>query len=113
MTAQIQQPSPQPFHPASLGKRILEGAGISLTLLFCFLFSAGEPDPQWGKFWVIKPISIVLLTGALSAAYYYSMDELRYQGGRKKIFANVSSLFVFIITLWLGTLLGLSGTVWD
>lgn len=103
----------QPIHPASPGKRMLQGAGIAFILIVIFLFGAGEPNPVWPKLWMIKPLLIVPLAGALGGAFYYLMDHLRYQGGWRKALAYIASLVGYIIVLWLGTVLGLDGTWWD
>lgn len=103
----------QPIHAASLGKRMLQGAGIALILILLFLLGAGEPNPDWGKLWMVKPLLVVPLAGALGGGFYYFMDNLRYQGGWKKVLAILLSLIVYVIVLWLGTVLGLDGTWWD
>jgi len=111
--AQINNLTTQPVHPAPVGKRILIGAGIALILISIFLLGASEPDPNWPKYWMLRPLIIVPLAGAAGGVFYHLMDGLRYQGGWKKVFANVLSLLVYIIGLWLGTILGLDGTMWD
>jgi hypothetical protein len=103
----------QPIHSAPLGKRMLLGAGIALILITLFLLGAGEPNPAWGKLWMIKPLIIVPLAGAMGGVFYYFMDHLRYQGGWKNALAYVLSLIGYIIVLWLGTVLGLNGTMWN
>jgi hypothetical protein len=103
----------QPIHTASLGKRMLQGAGIALILITIFLFGAGEPDPGWPRLWMLRPLVIVPLAGAMGGVFYYYMDHLRYQGGWKKALAIILSLMVYIIGLWLGTVLGLDGTMWN
>jgi len=103
----------RPIHPASLGKRMLQGAGIALILISLFLLSGGEPKPEWGKLWMVKPLIMVPVAGALGGIFYYLMDYLRYQGGWKKILAIILSLIGYIFVLWLGTVLGLNGTWWD
>lgn len=102
-----------PIHPASVGKRMLQGAGIALILISVFLLSAGEPDPSWPNLWMMKPLIIVPLAGAVGGVFYYNMDDLRYQGGWRTALAIILSLIVYIIVLWLGTVLGLNGTWWD
>lgn len=92
---------------------MLVGAGIGLALIAIFLLIAGKPDPAWPKLWMLRPLIIVPLAGAMGGVFYYFMDELRFQGGWKKPLANVLSLIVFVIGLWLGTVLGLDGTWWD
>ncbi|MEI9809926.1 MAG: potassium transporter KefB [Bacteroidota bacterium] len=103
----------QSIHTASLGKRILQEAGIALIPITIFLFCTGEPNPDWGKLWMIKPLIIVPLAGAMGGVFYYFMDHLRYQGSWRMIMSNIISLVVYIIGLWLGTILGLDGTFWD
>lgn len=103
----------EPIHRASLGKRMLQGAAIALTLIIVFLVQAGEPHPDWPKLWMIKPLIIVPLAGAMGGVFYYYMDHLRYQGGWKKTLAIILSLIVYIIGLWLGIVLGLDGTLWN
>lgn len=104
----------QPIRPALLGKRMLLGAGIGLILISVFLIGVKNPNPAWGKFWMIKPLIIVPLAGAGGGAFYYFINHFwGYQGGWRKAFAIVFSLVGFIIALWLGTVLGLNGTLWN
>ena len=105
--------SAQPVHKASIGKRILQGAGIALILIIMFLLSAGEPKPEWGKLWMVKPLIVVPVAGALGGVFYYFMDHLRYQDGWRKAVANILSLVGYLVILWLGSVLGLNGTWWD
>lgn len=100
-------------HSASLMKRMLQGAGIALVLIILFLLSADEPDPSWPKLWFIKPMIIVPIAGATGGVLYYFMDHLRAKGAWQKILAIVLSLIGYIIALWLGTVLGLNGTMWN
>lgn len=103
----------QSVHPVSLGGRLLLGAGIALILITVFLLRVREPNPEWGKLWMVKPLIIVPIAGALGAAFYYFMDHLRNDGGWRKVLANVLSLLAYLIALWLGTVLGLNGTLWN
>lgn len=101
------------LHPTSLGKRALQGAGIAFVLIAVFLLKADEPDPAWHKLWMLRPLLVVSAAGAAGGVFYYFMDYLRYQKGWKKVLANVASLIVYIVGLWLGTILGLDGTMWN
>lgn len=103
----------QPIHPASIGRRMLQGAAFALMLITIFLFGAGESDPAWGKFWMIRPLIMVPVAGALGGAFYYFMDNMRYRGGWRKILAIMLSVAVYLFVLWVGTILGLDGTWWD
>jgi hypothetical protein len=103
----------RPIHPASVGKRMLQGAGMAFMLIIFFLVGVGAPDPSWPKLWMIKPLIMVPLAGALGGVFYYNMDPLRYQGGGRGTLAYILSLLVYLLVLWLGTALGLNGTTWD
>lgn len=102
-----------PLHPAPVGKRMLLGALIGLLLILFFLVGAGEPNPEWPKLWWIRPLLVVPAAGALGGLFYYNMDHLRTHGGWRKVLAGVLSVVLYIVALWLGTVLGLAGTMWD
>ncbi|WP_461127488.1 potassium transporter KefB [Spirosoma aerophilum] len=110
---QISQSTTQPIHPGSVGKRMLQGAGIALVLIVLFLLPVKNPNPNWPKLWMLKPLIVVPLAGAAGGVFFYFMDQLRYQGSWLKALANILSLLVYIIGLWLGAVLGLNGTLWD
>jgi len=104
----------QLLNTATIGKRALLGAGIAYVLITIFLLVPGvTTDPNWPKFWMIKPLLIVPLAGAGGGVFYHFMDIFREQKGWKKIVANVVCVVAYIIALWLGTVLGLNGTLWD
>lgn len=105
--------SDKPVHAASVGKRMGQGAGIAFILIALFLLAAGEGEPNWPKFWLLRPLVLVPLAGALGGLFYYNMGPLRDQGGWRKFLAHVLSLLVYLLVLWLGTVLGLDGTWWD
>ncbi|WP_026899259.1 hypothetical protein [Daejeonella oryzae] len=103
----------KPVHPASVGKRMLQGAGVALLLISVFLISVRDIDEDWSELWVVKPLIIVSLSGALGGLFFYNMDHLRNEGALRKTVANILSLIVYLIVLWLGIVLGLNGTLWD
>ena len=104
----------EPVLPAaSLGKRMMLGAGIALILISIFLYSSGEPNPGWSKIWMLKPLLIVPVAGAMGGAFSFYLDHMRFQSGWMKAFLFIASVMGYIITLWLGTVLGLDGTLWD
>ncbi|MCE7039617.1 potassium transporter KefB [Dyadobacter sp. CY312] len=105
--------STEPLHSASVAKRMLQGAGVALVLISIFLFPIDDANPAWGKWWMIRPLLMVPAAGAMGGVFYYVMDHLRYQGGWKKAAAYLISLLGYIVALWLGTVLGLNGTLWN
>jgi hypothetical protein len=92
---------------------MLQGGAVGLIVIAFFLVGAGEPDPSWSEFWMIRPLLVVPAAGALGGLFYYNMDHLRYQGGWRTALAYILSLIVFLFVLWLGIILGLAGTMWD
>lgn len=88
------------------------GGAIGLTLIAIFLFGV-ESDPAWPEYWKIRPHIVVTLAGAGGGALWYFMNPLRRMGGWMWIVANFVSIIGFIIALWLGTVLGLDGTLWN
>lgn len=103
---------PSFFSPALL-KTMLIGAGIALIPIIFLLASVDQPHPSWPQYWMVRPLIIVPLAGAAGGAFFHLMSPMRYQGGWKKIVAIFISLLVFVFCLWIGTVLGLDGTLWD
>jgi hypothetical protein len=57
-------------HSASLVKRMILGASIAAIVIAVFLAGAGG-KPEWPRFWMVKPLIIVPLAGAMGGAFYY------------------------------------------
>ncbi|SFC72070.1 potassium transporter KefB [Spirosoma endophyticum] len=102
-----------PIHPASPGKRMAIGAGIGLILISLFLLSVREPNPGWGKLWMIRPLLIVPLAGAIGGLCTYFISHFQKQFGINKAIAIIVSVLVCLIGLWIGFVLGLDGTLWN
>lgn len=97
----------------SLGKRMLIGGIIALVLIIAFLYPVfGNPNPDWGKLWMIRPLIVVPLAGAAGGACNYFLIQLTRNGFNVTV-AYLLSFIVYIIGLWMGTVLGLAGTLWD
>lgn len=102
----------QLINTRSAGKYLLFGGGIALGLIVVFLLSAGKPKPEWGSYWMIKPLVLVPLAGAAGGMFYYLMLR-RFTKGAGRVFATVFSIIMYVVILWIGTVLGLNGTHWD
>lgn len=97
----------------AITKRMLLGAAFALLLILLFL-SGGESSPEWGNYWIIKPLIVVPIAGAIGgAAIYYIMKIIGGQGGWLKVAAVIFSCIAFVFILWIGTVLGLNGTYWN
>src|SRR4051812_5674666 len=100
----------KPVNRTLLTKRMLLGAAIGLAVILFFIIGAGEPNPEWGKFWMIKPLILVPLAGATAGLCNYFITHLL---GQRKILATMLSIFVYLFGLWIGVVLGLNGTMWN
>lgn len=101
----------QTNHPVAFNKPTVLGAGFALLLISIFLFGVNDPNPEWEKTWVIRPLIIVPLAGAVGGAFYSFMDY-QISRGVKKAGAFLLRIVVYLIGLWLGFFLGLAGTLW-
>jgi hypothetical protein len=99
--------------PISLGKRVIIGAAIGLLVILSFVLRVREPHPDWGKFWMIRPLIVVPLAGAMGGLCNYIIVRFHSLVGINKIVAFVASAVIFIVGLWLGIVLGLVGTLWN
>lgn len=97
----------------SILKPILIGALIALALIALYLIPIQDPDPEWGKFWMVKPFILVTLAGAIGGVFFSFIVKLGQQKGWKKAVSVMVGLLVYLIGLWIGTVLGLDGTLWD
>ncbi len=96
-----------------MGKRMLAGAVIGLILISLFVLPPGNANPAWGKFWMVRPLIIVPLAGAMGGLCNYYIMHFHRLIGMHKIAALILSAFIFLFGLWLGIVLGLDGTLWD
>ncbi len=101
------------LHSPLLGKRMLRGAGIGFLLISLFLVTADGVQPEWGSLWMLRPLLVVPFAGAMGGLFYTFLDPWRRQGAWQRLVANVLSVVVFVIGLWLGSVLGLDGTYWN
>ena len=103
----------QSMHPATLTTPMLIGAGLALLLILLFLSGVNNPDPAWGSMWKLKPIIMVPIAGAIGGGFYYCMGLLSFNSGLNKSVAVIVGLIGYVVVLWLGTVLGLNGTLWN
>jgi hypothetical protein len=101
-----------PIHTPSLLKALLIGGSIALALISLMVFGV-ETNPAWSAYWRIRPLIIVPLAGACGGAVFYFMNTWFPQTGFKKVLLNILCLIIAVIGLWMGTVLGLDGTLWD
>lgn len=101
------------IHRQSMFVRMFQGGSIALVMIVLFLSGVDNPDPSWPKYWYVRPLIVVPVAGAMGGVFYYFMDHLRCLGGWKKWLAMFISLFGYLVAVWLGSVLGLDGTMWN
>jgi hypothetical protein len=97
----------------SIIKRMLTGAVIGLAIISVLVFSVDEPNPEWGKFWMIRPLIITPIVAAFGFLSFFLKDFVRPQSDWMRLVVILLSIIAFIIALWMGTILGLDGTLWN
>lgn len=110
--AQQNESQNQPIHSLSVVKPMLIGAGIALVVISFFVFGVDNTPAEWGKFWRIRPLIVTPLAGAMGGAFYAFMDYQSSRGFNRTV-AILLSIVVYFVGLWLGTVLGLAGTMWN
>ena len=98
--------------PLLVAKPMVIGFAIALAAISFFVFGVDEPNPAWPKFWQVKPLIITPLAGAMGGLFFSFMYFLSSRGMNRTI-AILVGLVGFLIALWLGTVLGLNGTMWN
>lgn len=92
---------------------MLIGAAIGFIFISFFVFGVDQVNPAWGEYWRIRPLIVTPLAGAMGGLCTYFIMHFHKLAGVNKIVAIILSVFVFVISLWLGIVLGLDGTMWD
>jgi hypothetical protein len=93
--------------------RMLLGAAIGFALISLFVFSENNPNPDWGKFWRVRPLIVTPLFASFGILSFYLKNYLRPKGQFMTVLVFLFSTFVFLFVLWFGTVMGLDGTLWD
>ncbi len=99
--------------PGPVVKRMLAGAAIGLVIISFFVFTVDEPNPDWGKYWIIRPLIVTPLAAAFGILSFYLKDFFQPQSKVMNAFLLILSTLAFIVALWMGIILGLDGTLWN
>lgn len=92
---------------------MLIGAIIGLVLIIIFILSADYVDPEWPKYWMIKPLILTPVVSSFGGVLYYYFDKLRASGPVMNVIATILGLLGYVFFLWIGFVLGLNGTFWN
>ena len=99
--------------PRNLVIRTIAGAAIALVVIMVFVIAGlKNPNPEWYPTWWVRPLLVTPIAGACGGIFFHLMYELgKVSAWRKIIFAFIG-VVGYVIALWLGTVLGLVGTMW-
>jgi len=89
------------------------GYCIALICISLLIFSVANPNPVWGKNWFVKPLVITPIVGAIGGISFYIINCISFKNEALKFARIVISILVFLFYLWIGTILGLDGTLWN
>lgn len=103
----------QQINPRSVLTKMGIGAAIGLAIISAFVFTVSDPNPEWGKYWIARPLIVTPLAAAFGALSFYSIDILRPKSTGFKAVLVALSVLGFVFALWVGIVLGLDGTLWD
>jgi hypothetical protein len=101
-----------PINRQSLVLRMSLGGLIGLCLIAIFLYPS-VPNPEWGRFWWVRPFIVVPIAGAMGGAVNYFISQQSFSKRWITMASIIFSLIVFLIGLWMGIVVGLDGTYWD
>lgn len=93
--------------------RLLVGAVIGLGIISLLIFSVNEPNPAWGSYWQVKPLIITPIVSGIGFLSFFLKEYLNPKSDTGKIVVFLLSTISFIVSLWIGTVLGLNGTMWN
>ena len=112
MTAKNNLTSPY-ADKALLIKRALIGAIIGLVVILTFVLPIKNPRPEWGQYWMVRPIIVTPIVVALAGASTKFLESLRNERGFIKVVAYILTIAIYLFGLWFGIIAGLAGTLWD
>jgi len=101
-----------PIKPVLLGRRMVWGAIPATLLVIAFLWGAGSGDPNWSRYWMLRPLLIIPLAGAAGGAVYAFLDGMRIALHWNRSIILIFSFIIYFIGLWLSFVLGFAGTYW-
>lgn len=97
----------------SIVRHLLSGWAIGLVLITLFVFSADDPKPEWGPWWIVRPLIVTPIVSAIGMLSFFLKSIINPSSDLGKIAVFLISLFFFVVALWLGFIMGLDGTMWN
>ncbi|WP_297333390.1 potassium transporter KefB [Flavobacterium sp.] len=92
---------------------IIGGGTIALVVIAFFILSVNIPNPEWGRYWRVKPLLLTPFIGAFGGMVMYYCTRLAAFLQINKVAGFLLSMPVYLVILWIGIVLGLNGTLWN
>jgi hypothetical protein len=108
-----QSNNPAQSEQLSLSKRMIIGTCVGLFVILFFLLRVNDNHPDWGQYWMIRPLLVTSFAGAMAGLCNYVIIRFHSRFGVNKIIAVIASMLISVIGLWMGIVLGLVGTMWN
>lgn len=102
-----------PAKKATAVPRMLVGAAIAFALIALFLYGVDNPNPNWPKYWMLRPLIVVPVVGAMGGLFFHGMQQLHHRYGWHKIVTVLLGIVGYVVAIWMGAVLGLDGTLWN
>ncbi|MCD8539566.1 MAG: potassium transporter KefB [Leadbetterella sp.] len=84
-----------------------------LCLICLFVLGVKDADPGWGSYWQIRPLLLTPLIAGAGAGFAGFLFARRKGSSFHQVFFALLAVAVFLFSLWIGIILGLSGTLWN
>lgn len=97
----------------SLSRRMKIGGSIGILLFLFLLSTVKQSNPEWGQFWMLRPMIVLAFAGAMGGLCNYFIMYYHSQYNINRFVAMFISVLVFIVGLWMGIVLGFNGTLWN
>lgn len=65
--------------------------------------------PHWPRYWWLRPLLVVPVAGAIGGAVFHFL----LSSALPRWMVYPLALLIYLIGLWLGTVVGLDGTLWN
>lgn len=89
------------------------GFAVALAFIGFIVLSVDQPKPEWSEYWFVRPLIVTPIFGAFGGASCYLINTLSIKNSFIKLLRILSSIIVFVFFIWMGTILGLDGTLWN
>lgn len=99
--------------PKTILLNVLTGYVVGLGVISLFISGVDHPKPEWGPYWMLRPLIITPLASACGALALLLPDFLKLITPWKRILALLVGLVLFMAAMWTGIILGLESTLWD